>query len=68
MKEWRHIYGWGYGEAEGFNLEGACPEGVAQLGGYVSFPNWLRSFFTIGLYSPRTVSAFPVASEEGMRK
>jgi hypothetical protein len=68
VKEWRHIYGWGYGEPKALNLEEACPEGVAEFGSYVSFTNWLCAFCTLGIYSPRTVYAIPVASAGGGAK
>ena len=63
VKEWRHIGIWGYVEAKPFDLEEACPQGVAEFGSYVSFSNWLCTFFTVGLYSPRTVYAIPAAKE-----
>jgi len=40
-----------------FDLDKACPQGVAEFGSYISFTNWLPSFFTLGLYTPRTAYA-----------
>ena len=59
VTEWRHIGLWGLVEEDPFDLEKACPEGVAEFGSYVSLPNWLCRLVTIGLYSPRTVYAIP---------
>ena len=58
--EWKHIGLWGLICPSPYNLEQACPEGVAEFGSYVSFPNWLCAFTTVGLYTPRTVYSIPV--------
>lgn len=63
VKEWRNIYAWGWVDAAPFDLDRACPDGVAQFGSYVSFTNWLPAFFTVGIYTPRTV--FAACSERG---
>jgi hypothetical protein len=60
VKEWRHIGLWGWTKPAPFDLKKACPGGVAEFGSYVSFPNWVFAFVTLGLYSPRTVYAVPV--------
>ena len=36
-----------------YDLDKACPNGVSEFGSYISFTNWLPSFFTLGLYTPR---------------
>ena len=55
VTRWAHIAGWGWSTPEPFDLEEMCPEGVARFGSEVTFPNWLAAFFTLGIYSPRTV-------------
>ena len=62
--EWKHIGLWGWVSSGPVDLEAACPEGVAEFGSYVSFPNWLCAVLTAGLYSPRTAYAVPAAKEE----
>lgn len=57
VSEWRHIGFFGYVPAEPFDLEAACPEGVAEFGSRISFLNWLPALLTLGLYTPRTVHA-----------
>jgi hypothetical protein len=52
-----HIVGWGWSSSEPFNLEEACPEGVAEFGSYISFLNWLPAFASFGVYAPRTIYA-----------
>ncbi len=44
-----------------FDLDKACPNGVAEFGSYVSFANWVPTLVTVGLYTPRT--AYAVCSE-----
>src|SRR5690349_9507853 len=60
VTEWKSIGLWGYLGPYPFDLEKACPEGVAEFGSYVSFPNWICAFLSAGLYTPRTVYAIPV--------
>ena len=57
VTEWRHIAAWGYTETAPFDLDEACPNGVAEFGSYVSALNWLPALITIGAYTPRTVYA-----------
>jgi len=64
VTRWAHIAGWGWSTPEPFDLEEMCPEGVARFGSHVNFGNWLAGFFTLGLYSPRTVVAWCAASSE----
>lgn len=64
VKEWKHIGLWGWIEVSPFDLNAACPEGVAEFGSYISFPNWLCALTTAGLYSPRTAYAIPVRGLE----
>ena len=64
VTEWRHIGLWGHIEPKPFDLEQACPEGVAEFGSYVSPANWPCALLTAGLYTPRTVYAIPVETEE----
>ena len=52
-----HISGWGWSTPDPFDLEEMCPEGVARFGSEVTVLNWLPAFFTLGIYSPRTVIA-----------
>jgi hypothetical protein len=59
ITQWKHISVWGWvSDDEPFDLEAACPSGVAEFGSYVSFLNWLPAFFTIGIYAPRTIYAY----------
>jgi Bor protein len=62
VTEWKSIGLWGWISPGYFDLETACPEGVSEFGSYVSFPNWLCAFFSLGLYTPRTAYAIPAAS------
>ena len=57
VTRWAHISGWGWATPEPFNLDEMCPEGVARFGSEITFLNWLPTFFTLGIYSPRTVTA-----------
>lgn len=61
--EWQDqgLYGW-ISDNE-FDLGKACPEGVAEFGSYISFMNWLPTFATVGLYTPRT--AYAVCAKGG---
>lgn len=61
----RHISMWGNVPAEPFNLEEACPKGVAEFGSYITFVNWLPALLSIGLYTPRTVYAVCTQPEQG---
>lgn len=63
VNETRHIGFWGWTETEPFDLEHACPGGVAEFGSHVSFVNWVPAFLTIGLYTPRTVYAVCAQAE-----
>jgi hypothetical protein len=59
IEQTKHIELWGWlSDDEPFDLEAACPSGVAEFGSYVSFLDWLPSFFTIGIYAPRTIYAY----------
>ena len=60
----KHIGVWGWVSSdEPFDLEAACPAGVAEFGSYVSFLNWLPGFFTIPLiWKCLPPSASPAAS------
>lgn len=64
VEEWRHIYMWGWVSGPPFDLEAACPEGVAQFGSYIGWLNWLPGFFTLGIYAPRTVYAVCAAQPD----
>jgi len=55
VTRWANILWWGWQTPEPFDLEAMCPEGVARFGSEVTFLNWLPAFFTLGIYSPRTV-------------
>jgi hypothetical protein len=55
--ETHHMAFWGHKSGAEFDLESACPNGVSEFGSHISFLNWLPSFLTIGLYTPRTVYA-----------
>jgi hypothetical protein len=57
VSEWRHTGIWGWIPASPFDLEAACPDGVARFGSHINFLNWLPGFLTLGLYAPRTVWA-----------
>ncbi len=57
VTETRHLAFWGWKSGPPFDLEQACPQGVAEFGSRVGFWNWLPAFFTLGLYTPRTVYA-----------
>jgi len=58
VSELRHIGMWGHvGGSEPFDLHAACPEGTASFGSQITFLNWLPAFFSLGTYSPRTVTA-----------
>ena len=57
VAEWRHTAAWGYTETAPFDLDEACPKGVAEFGSYVSVLNWLPALITLGAYTPRTVYA-----------
>jgi hypothetical protein len=50
------LYGWAGNDAV-FDLDAACPEGVAELGSRIEFLDWLPTFLTLGLYTPRTAYA-----------
>ena len=63
--EWKSIGLWGVIGPSPYDLEEACPEGVAEFGSYVSFLNWACAFTTIGLYSPRTVYSIPCRNTGG---
>ena len=65
VTKWYHIGIWGTVSSRPFNLEQACPGGVAEFGSYVSFFNWLPAIITIGLYSPRTVYAICSYNKSG---
>lgn len=65
VTEWRHPMLWGWIDAAPFDLEKACPDGVAEFGSYVSILNWPCAVLTLGIYSPRTVYAIPAVGEEG---
>ena len=62
VTETRHFALWGLTETAPFDLEEACPSGVAEFGSYVGFLDWLPALLTIGIYTPRTVYA--VCSEK----
>ena len=57
VTETRHLALWGWKSGPPFDLAKACPQGVSEFGSRVSFVNWLPAFFTLGLYTPRTVYA-----------
>lgn len=63
VSEWRHIGLYGYVGGQPFDLEQACPNGVAEFGSKINFLNWLPALLTVGLYTPRTVYA--VCAEKG---
>ena len=63
VTETRHLAFWGWMSGPPFDLEQACPQGVAEFGSRVSFLNWLPAFLTLGLYTPRTVYAVCAQSE-----
>lgn len=54
------LFGWVSNNV--FDLDKACPNGASEFGSYINFGNWLPSFLTIGLYTPRT--AYAVCAEE----
>ena len=62
VSEWKNMGLFGYLSPDPFDLEAACPEGVAEFGSYVSLPNWICAFLTVGLYTPRTTYAVPVSA------
>ena len=55
------LFGWINGAP--VDLDEACPEGVAEFGSRIGFIDWLPSFLTLGLYTPRTVHI--VCAQEG---
>ena len=61
--EHQALFGWVSDNV--YDLDKACPNGVSEFGSYISFVNWLPSFLTIGLYTPRT--AYAVCSEGGAK-
>jgi len=65
VTRWAHIAGWGWSTPEPFDIEEMCPEGVARFGSHVNFLNWLAAFFTLGIYSPRTVVAWCADGAQG---
>lgn len=66
VTEWRHIFFWGWSEPPPFDLDAACPNGVAEFGSYVNMlTNWPCALLTLGFYSPRTVYAIPARATAG---
>lgn len=59
IEKWQNISGWGWNEPAPVDLDEMSPAGVAEFGSYMSFPNWLCTFFTLGFYSPQTVYVIP---------
>jgi hypothetical protein len=66
VSEWRHQAIFGYVGGAPFDLEAACPNGVAEFGSRISLLNWFPALLTMGLYTPRTVHA--VCAAEGDAK
>ena len=56
---WRHHLAWGWSNPEAVYLDEVSPAGVSEFGSYISFTNWLCTFFTLGFYSPQMVYVIP---------
>ena len=62
IKMWQHISSWGWNDPQPIDLDEVSPGGVAEFGSYISFTNWLCTFFTLGFYSPQTAYVIPAES------
>jgi hypothetical protein len=67
ITQWQNITAWGWDEPEPVYLDKMCPGPVAEFGSYISFPNWLCTFFTLGFWSPQTIYVMPAAGESKTR-